>query len=130
MVSYSQLNSPGLVISAPYLKVCSCHDWARNHRVLIVVSAPTTHSHHAPWDPGPFNSSLQKLAMWSMRIPQKEVVFILLSIKETQIPIYLILKHSDMGTHMRTHIQIHRATCCSPPPQPEHLHLNGPWLCL
>ena len=83
-----------------------------------------------PWDPGPFNSSLQKLATWSMRIPQKEVVFILLSIKETQIPIYLILKHSDVGTHMRTHIQIHRATCCSPPPQPEHLHLNGPWLCL
>ena len=49
MVSHSQLDSPGLVISAPYLKaVCSCHDWARNHRVLIVISAPTTHSHHAP----------------------------------------------------------------------------------
>lgn len=98
--------------------------------VLIVVNVPITHSHHVPWDPGPFNSSLQKLATWSTRIPQKDVVFTLLSIRETQTPIYLILKHTDMGTRTRIHIQIHRATCGSPAPQPEHLHLNGPWLCL
>lgn len=83
--------------------------------VLIVVNVPTTHSHHAPWDPGPFNSSLQKLATWSTRIPQKEVVFTLLSIKDTDTN----PPHTETRWHGDTHADTH-------PDTQSHLLLSCP----